>query len=254
MAYKDIIFDLYGTLVDIHTEENEAVWSKTALYFRYHGADYSTAELKEGFNKILKAREAKAGQSYEYFPDIPFESIMEELFLKKDVCKNAEFLSVSAAQLFRICSTEYIKLYPNVKEALQLLRDKGCRLWLLSNAQRVFTEYELRALGLLEEFNGVYISSNFGFRKPDIRFFKALIENENLDKNNCIMVGNDRETDIAGAKNAGLATIYMHTNLTPPHQEKADLRLLPRSAPKGTLHFEFEGEDILGLAKEIAQL
>ena len=26
MTYTDLIFDLYGTLVDIHTEENELVW------------------------------------------------------------------------------------------------------------------------------------------------------------------------------------------------------------------------------------
>ena len=29
MYYTDLIFDLYGTLVDIHTEENDLVWEKT---------------------------------------------------------------------------------------------------------------------------------------------------------------------------------------------------------------------------------
>ena len=38
MTYTDLVFDLYGTLVDIHTEENDAVWEKTALYFGYYGA------------------------------------------------------------------------------------------------------------------------------------------------------------------------------------------------------------------------
>ena len=28
MTYTDLIFDLYGTLVDIHTEESDAVWEK----------------------------------------------------------------------------------------------------------------------------------------------------------------------------------------------------------------------------------
>lgn len=32
MIYTDLIFDLYGTLVDIHTEEDDAVWEKTAIY------------------------------------------------------------------------------------------------------------------------------------------------------------------------------------------------------------------------------
>lgn len=28
MTYTDLIFDLYGTLVDIHTEESAEVWEK----------------------------------------------------------------------------------------------------------------------------------------------------------------------------------------------------------------------------------
>ena len=38
MGYTDLIFDLYGTLVDIHTEESDAVWEKTAIYFGFYGA------------------------------------------------------------------------------------------------------------------------------------------------------------------------------------------------------------------------
>ena len=41
MAITDLVFDLYGTLVDIHTEENDLVWEKTAFYFGFHGAHYT---------------------------------------------------------------------------------------------------------------------------------------------------------------------------------------------------------------------
>ena len=41
MRYTDLVFDLYGTLVDIHTEENDLVWEKTALYFGFYGAPYT---------------------------------------------------------------------------------------------------------------------------------------------------------------------------------------------------------------------
>ena len=49
MNYTDLVFDLYGTLVDIHTEENEAVWEKTALYFGYYGAHYTASALEKAF-------------------------------------------------------------------------------------------------------------------------------------------------------------------------------------------------------------
>ena len=83
--YKDLIFDLYGTLVDIHTEENDLVWEKTALYFGYYGAHYSPQELKSAFETQIRQRQIKAGQSYECFPDIPFEEILEQLFRDRGI-------------------------------------------------------------------------------------------------------------------------------------------------------------------------
>lgn len=254
MKYTDLIFDLYGTLVDIHTEENDLVWEKTALYFGFYGAHYSAEELKTAFQSELRKREAKAGQSYECFPDIPFEQVMSTLFRARGVEQDADELGIHAAQLFRICSIEYVKLYPHVPEALAELRKKGYRLWLLSNAQRVFTAYELEHLGLGEQLDGIYISSDYRCRKPDVRFFRALLEEQGLLAETCLMIGNDRQTDIAGAKAAGLDTLYMHTALTPPDQAAADPRLCPGHAPKECRHFEYEGDDWKTLAALIQQL
>ena len=83
MVYTDLVFDLYGTLVDIHTEENDLVWEKTAIFFGFYGAHYSGPELKTAFQNAMASREAKEGQTYECFPDIPFEQIMAALFRAK---------------------------------------------------------------------------------------------------------------------------------------------------------------------------
>lgn len=252
MKYTDLVFDLYGTLVDIHTEENTLVWEKTALYFGFYGARYTADTLKAAFQAALAQREAKAGQSYECFPDIPFEQIMAELFLQAGVTENVQTLGIHAAQLFRISSIEYLHLYPHVLNALETLRKKGYRLWLLSNAQAIFTAYELRHLGLGAQFDGVLLSSDYGCRKPDNRFYQALLTTYGLDAAKCLMIGNDRQTDIAGAKLAGMATLYMHTELTPPDQEKADPKLHPLTH-KGP-HWEYEGDNWQVLADLICQL
>ena len=252
MKYTDLIFDLYGTLVDIHTEENALVWEKTALYFGYYGAHYTPEALKNAFEAELKARHAKAGQSYECFPDLPFEPIMAQLFRRAGVEENADALGLNAAQLFRICSTEYIRLYHGALDALARLREKGLRLWLLSNAQRVFTAYELQHLGLGKQLDGIFISSDYGCRKPDTRFYQALIDEKGLDVSRCLMIGNDRDTDIAGAKALGMATLYMHTQLTPPQQTAADPKFHPDCC-QGP-HYEYEGDDwntLVGLVEAI---
>lgn len=248
MKYTDLIFDLYGTLVDIHTEENDLVWEKTAIFFGFYGAHYTTAELKTAFRAAMAEREAKAGQSYECFPDIPFELVMAQLFREKGVEENADSLGVQAAQLFRISSIEYVKLYPGALDALAKLRKKGYRLWLLSNAQRVFTAFELRHLGLGEQLDAIYISSDYRCRKPDVRFFRALVEEQGLDIGKCLMIGNDLHTDIGGAKNAGIDTLYMHTNLTPPDQRCAD------PAMQTAHHYEYEGYDWKELCDIICSL
>ena len=247
VKYTDLIFDLYGTLVDIHTEENDLVWEKTAFYFGFYGAAYTPEELHRAFRQAMAQREAQAGQSYECFPDIPFELVMADLFRAKGITENADVLGLNAAQLFRISSLEYIRLYPGALDALAKLRASGCRLWLLSNAQRVFTAYELNLLGLGDQLDGIYISSDYRCRKPDTRFFQALLQEQNLDPKKCLMIGNDLHTDIGGARAAGLDTLYMHTNLTPPDQREA----LPSREPG---HYEYEGWDWEELARLILNI
>ncbi len=254
MKYTDLIFDLYGTLVDIHTEEGLQTWERTAVYYGFYGAHYTGKELKDTFEVQMKARHAQAGESYEVFPDVPCEVTFAQLFKDKGIMDHANELGFHAAQVFRMISMEYIKLYDGVTEALAMFREKGYHLWLLSNAQRVFTAYELRHLGLDTVFDGIYISSDHGSRKPDVRFFHSLTDQYNLDISKCLMIGNDRRTDIAGATSVGLDTLYMHTNITPPGQQEADPLLLPGKAPSGCKHFEFEGSDWPTLASLIIQL
>ncbi|MBE5809566.1 MAG: HAD family hydrolase [Clostridiales bacterium] len=253
MQYTDLIFDLYGTLVDIHTEENELTWEKTALYFSYYGVHYTGSALKTDYESVIASRESVAGQGYEMYPDIPFHEVLADLFRAKGITAHADALGLNAAQVFRIASTEYLRLYDGVTDALSKLRKHGYRLWLLSNAQRAFTAYELRALTLEDQFDRIYLSSDYHCRKPDQRFFQALLHEQKLDPARCLMIGNDRETDIAGAQAAGLATLYMHTNLTPSQQAAADpsLRLEPSANRR---HYEFEGYDWQHLADALCLL
>ena len=42
IMYKNYIFDLYGTLVDIHTDEEQMLlWNKLSAFYRFQGANYT---------------------------------------------------------------------------------------------------------------------------------------------------------------------------------------------------------------------
>lgn len=222
MKYYDLIFDLYGTLVDIHTDTDmPQVWEKTAFYFGFYGAGYTAEELRNAYEAVTRQQNMDAGQSYECFPELQIEKVFSELFERKGVVADTERLGQNAAQFFRILSMEYIRLYPGVKEALAKLKKDGHRLWLLSNAQRIFTAYEMNLLGLTDCFDGIYISSDYGCRKPDIRFFDALMKEKGLKAKDCLMIGNDLTTDIGGAQAAGLCTFYIHSNISPAQDAHA---------------------------------
>ena len=78
------------------------------------------------------------------------------------------------------------------------------------------------------------------------------MQEQNLNPENCLMIGNDLHTDIAGAKGAGMATFYMHTNLTPPDQREADPEKHPEvySGP----HWEYEGYDWAKIGQLICKI
>ena len=86
---------------------------------------------------------------------------------------------------------------------------------MLSNAQRIFTLYEMKMLGIEKYFDDILFSADYEICKPDTNFYNTLIEKHNLDINDSIMIGNDYICDIAGATNVGLNSLYMHSNLSP---------------------------------------
>ena len=221
--YDTYVFDLYGTLVDIHTDENDMyVWEKLALFFGYYHAHYTAEELKKCYEELVNGKEAKLksaleqGPKYahEASPEIEITEVFQELFMQKSV--NADkTLAIHAGQFFRILTTEYVRLYDGCVAMLENLRSKGKKIYLLSNAQRIFTEYEMHVLDIAKYFDGILISSDFQTKKPDKRFFNILLEKYPMDITKTLFVGNDSRTDIKGAKTVGFSTFYVKSNISP---------------------------------------
>ncbi|MBO5035127.1 MAG: HAD family hydrolase [Oscillospiraceae bacterium] len=219
MKYRNCIFDLYGTLVDIHTEEDTPwLWTAMAELYGEQGAVYRPDELRGAYFRAIKCAEAglasPAGDPHEAHPEIQIELVFQQLFQAKGVPAGRE-QAIRTGQQFRKLSTEYIRLYDGVEDLLKALRDHGCGVFLLSNAQSIFTTLELEELGLKALFDGIYLSSDYGVKKPDRRFFDLLLKGENLDPCDSVMIGNDGTCDICGGRAAGLSTLYIHSNLSP---------------------------------------
>ncbi len=207
--YHNFIFDLYGTLVDIHTNEKKpSLWKKLALFYSFQGAAYTGQELRRRYRQLEAA--TRTALSPYACPEICAADIFRTLYTEKGI-QPTEALLTATGQFFRIESLNTLQCYPATISTLQQLRSKGCGVYLLSNAQRIFTEYELRSLGLWELFDGILISSDEGCCKPDPAFFRILFDRYGLNPADCLMIGNERTSDLAGALAAGIDCCYLHT-------------------------------------------
>ncbi len=215
--FKNYVFDLYGTLIDINTDEwSPELWEKLSILYRYKKADYTPEEIRAYYGKFVNEEKAKVRKRFPEYKniDIKIEKVFKKLFTNKGVTPTDDEINF-VCTAFRCFSTIYIKLYDGVIDLLDTLREKGKKVYLLSNAQRRFTENELNMFDLQKYFDGIVISSDEECSKPDPNYYETLFERYKLDKKETVMVGNDYISDIRGAKEAGLKSLYIHQSISP---------------------------------------
>ena len=197
----NFVFDLYGTLVDIWTDEGSpAVWRGLAGALR--GCRRKHLWAKESYARLC--REEHLGEGREFDLLRVFERmLMEE---GKDVSTAPEI-----AREFRENSMVRLGLFPLVKEILTGLKERGAGVYLLSNAQSCFTRYELDKLGLTPLFDDIIISSETMYKKPSGEIFKIAFEKFGISPEDSVYVGNDMRDDVLGAHGAGMRTAYIET-------------------------------------------
>ena len=220
--YKNYIFDLYGTLIDIRTDEwSEEPWEEFAAWLTGNGMPYTGSEVKALYdNEVNRLTSVKTEYTSPEIDIIPvFEAICRKH--RPDITDEEVW---KVGEQFRISTTKMIKLYPNTKKVLTGLKKAGKKVYLLSNAQRVFTWQELVKTGIVDDFDDIFISSDEGCKKPDPEFYKKLINKHNLDIAECIMIGNDSTSDIAGANAVGMDALYVRTAISPENDPVPDCK------------------------------
>ena len=70
-------------------------------------------------------------------------------------------------------------------------------------------------LGLTPYFDGICISSDEECSKPDAHYFQILFDRCGLKKEESIMIGNDFRSDIGGAADFGIDSLYIHQSISP---------------------------------------
>ena len=234
MKYNNYIFDLYGTLIDIHTDEEQPqLWQFMADYLEENfGTLYDAGELRADYLKICREEKKSLGErNGSRYPEIKIEWVWSRLIGKP--CTEAEMRRLCNA--FRDESRNKLERYEGVTETLAAIRDSGGKVFLLSNAQRLFTEKELGVTGLTQYFDDIFISSDLEIKKPDKNFLLALIDKHGLKKEECVMVGNEVLADVGVASAAGIDAIYLNTYDHTQEEIERDLEICCADADRVTI-------------------
>ena len=142
--------------------------------------------------------------------EINLDRVFVKLYKEKGIKANRQLIKDSMIA-FRAITMEKLRLFPGTAELLQGLRDAGRKVYLLSNVQTSFTYPAMKALGITDYFDDIFFSSDLEVKKPSAKFYEALFKTHGLEKNESVMVGNDRFADVQGALDFGIEAIYLHT-------------------------------------------
>ncbi len=98
-------------------------------------------------------------------------------------------------------------------EVLNYLK-QNYQLHIITNGFKEVQRIKINGSGLKDYFTHILISEEHGLTKPDAKIFKLAEQLASTNAQQCIMIGDNFESDIEGAVNAGWDAIYFseHNN------------------------------------------
>ena len=199
---KAVIFDLDRTILNLAIAEKIAL---ELIYKNYIKCDYSFEEFLISYNAINEfwwQKRSNGEANPEEVRHYRFKDLFEKLTVK------SKYTIDEISSIYMLNSKEYWRSYPNVIDILEILFDSNFKLGIITNG---FTEVQKRKidhLGIKHYFKSIVMSDDLNIAKPDKRIFHHSLEELEAEANESVYIGDDYNTDILGAKKAGLHAIW----------------------------------------------
>ncbi len=128
-----------------------------------------------------------------------------DLFFKR---RGLDYSPLEAALLFRNLLAHNGILLDGASLFLESIKERPKSL--VTNGIASIQRQRLKDTGIEKYFDNIYISSEIGFHKPQKELFEFILTNLGKEKDECIMIGDSENSDIMGAVNAGMESIYLN--------------------------------------------
>lgn len=203
--YKVIFFDLDRTLWDYRSNSEQTLNDLVTKH---------TPDLIERFDEFLAI-------FYEVNENLWLEyrngRLLKEKLSTQRFIDSYKRFGVNAESFVDEFSSDYIKespnktkLFPKAIETLEYLKKSGYRMFLLTNGFIEVQQVKIRDSNLEPYFESMITSEEAGYQKPHEKIFEFALKIVNEKKRDSLMIGDDLESDIEGAQNFGIDTVFFN--------------------------------------------
>lgn len=202
-TYRHIFFDLDHTLWDFERNSNE-----TLQELHQEHLDPELIPL----NKFIEVFHQVNAQLWHLHDtsQITAQEIREQRFqlIFKEFGLHHPELAVCFSEVYLQKTPYKPHLLPKAKEILEYLHPKY-PLHIITNGFPEIQKIKMQSGGILNYFGEIVTIAEAGYKKPDVRIFTYLMTKLGTSSQDCIMIGDNPLTDIAGARQAGIdAVLY----------------------------------------------
>jgi putative hydrolase of the HAD superfamily len=207
--YKHIFFDLDRTLWDF---EQNSITTLKEMFQKNNLLELGVESFDEFFSVYKKI-------NHGLWTDYKDGKIKKDFLSFERFNKTLVHFGIENKDLAKTLSIDYItispmqtKLFPYTFEILDYLKSKNYSLHIITNGFKEVQKVKLKNSKLQNYFDLIIISEEVGFKKPSPEIFEISIEKAKAKKEECIMIGDDLETDIKGALAANTDAIWVNFN------------------------------------------
>lgn len=199
---KHIFFDLDHTLYDYDRSATETLLEIYELLgiAKTGASDQQFLDAFHEVNGQLWIQYNEGSIDREYIKSQRFRKIFRVVGFDESKSEQASSYFLSH------CSMKPY-LMPDAKTALDYLFEKY-KLHIITNGFQDSQGKKLSSAGITRYFDVVVTSECADSRKPHSRIFEYSLEQAGASKGNCIMIGDNPHTDIQGAFDFGLQTVF----------------------------------------------
>ncbi len=203
-----VLFDAAGTLIELR----EPVGETYARVAREHGSTLPPKELEVAFRAAFNTAPAMVfpGASIEETSQLEkawWWRVVSNTFRAADPAAKFPDFDEFFESLFDVMGRPQTwREVPGARSLLLRLRSLRWATAIVSNFDRRLPNI-LQGLGLAELFEAVVLGSDVGAAKPEAAIFHRALERLQVPASRAVVVGDDEELDIGGARAAGLRAV-----------------------------------------------